>query len=105
MPVSIEVKVVPSSGKQECFWDKSGKLKCFLKSPAEKGKANNELLKLLAKYLEISALNLKIISGATARKKLVKIDCEISREKIELAFESQKKDDKESQCQIFTGKV
>ena len=41
MSLVIEIKVFPSSGRQKFVIDKSGKLKCYLKNPPEKGKAKN----------------------------------------------------------------
>jgi uncharacterized protein (TIGR00251 family) len=72
--VIISIKVFPSSGKQQWILDKSGQLKCYLKSQPEKGKANQELIKLLAKQLEIPQTNIQIISGATTRIKRLKIE-------------------------------
>ena len=46
MALIITVKVVPASGRNQWVIDKSGALKCFLKSPAEQGKANKELIKI-----------------------------------------------------------
>ena len=69
MPLIIEVVVKPNSGKSLCTLDKSGNLTCFLKSPPEKGRANKELIKLLAKALRITQQAVEIIGGATSRKK------------------------------------
>ena len=69
----IEVKVVPSSGKSECKLDKAGRLKCYLKSPAERNEANTELVKLFAKALKVTQQEVLIIAGATSRTKKVKI--------------------------------
>ncbi len=69
----IEVKVVPSSGKSECKLDKSGRLKCYLKSPPERNEANNELVKLFAKALKLTQNEVEIVSGMTSRTKKLKI--------------------------------
>ena len=74
----LEIKVVPSSGKQLCRLDASNALKCFLKSPPEKGKANGELIKLLSEKLNIAQAAVTIVSGAAARKKRVKIDTNLT---------------------------
>ena len=78
MALLIEIKVIPNSGKQKVFLDKSKQLKCYLKSTPEKGKANLELIKFLAKELSITKNDISIISGATTRKKKLKINTEIS---------------------------
>ncbi len=77
MAVFIEVKVVPSSGRQILVRDKSGIIKCFLKSPPEKGKANDELVSLFCSFLKISSDRVFIVQGSASRKKLIKIDIEM----------------------------
>ena len=73
MALIIEIKVVPSSGKSDWLIDKSGCLKWFLKSPPEKGEANKELIKALAKQLKVPQQDIEIIGGLTSRKKILKI--------------------------------
>jgi len=80
MTLVIEVKVIPSSGKQQCTTDKSGTIKCYLKSAPEGGKANAELIKFLSKQLKVSQKQITILTGTTSRKKRIKIDAKLSRE-------------------------
>jgi uncharacterized protein (TIGR00251 family) len=82
MPIQLDVKVVPSSGRVGLQMDKSGNFKCYLKSPPEKGKANQELIKLLAKLLHIGQENISIVSGLTSRKKRISIRMDISYEQL-----------------------
>ncbi len=79
MALVIAVKVQPVAGKSGPVLDKDGNLKWFLKSPAEDGKANNELIKSIAYFLKISIENIEIIAGATARKKLIKIHASLTQ--------------------------
>lgn len=78
MPLIFSIKVVPSSGKSLCKLDKSGKIKCYLKKPPERGLANKELVKMLAKALNVTQNKIEIIAGMTKREKKVKIDLDIS---------------------------
>lgn len=78
MSLIVDIKVVPSSGKQKCILDKSGKLKCYLKSPPEKGLANLELVKYLSKALSISQNYIEIIAGLTSRNKRLKIEMDLT---------------------------
>ena len=78
MALLIEIKVIPSSGRQRFFKDKSGQLKCYLKSAPEKGKANTELINLVSKKLGIPKSKISVPFGATSRKKRLKIDLEIN---------------------------
>lgn len=78
MAVIIECKVIPGSGQQKFIRDKSGILKCFLKSPPEKGKANDELIKFISSLLKIQSHLVTIVQGHTVRKKKVKIETQAS---------------------------
>ncbi|MGQ0796090.1 MAG: DUF167 domain-containing protein [Nitrosopumilaceae archaeon] len=42
-------------------------------SEPEKGKANKELIEKISKYLGVTKSNVRIISGAKSRKKLVEV--------------------------------
>jgi uncharacterized protein (TIGR00251 family) len=74
MVLTFEIKVVPSSGRVAWAYDKNGTLKCFLSSPPEKGKANKELIKLIAKVLNVPQLSVAIVSGATTRNKRIEVE-------------------------------
>lgn len=78
----FDVKVTPSSSKKGWSIDKSGNLKCHLKSPAENGKANAELIKGLSKALSIPQDMITIVSGELSRKKRIKIDTEMTFNKL-----------------------
>lgn len=82
----IEIKVVPCAGKSGLTLTRDGKLKCFLKSSPEKGRANAELLALLARTLEIPIASVEIMSGYTVRTKRIKIDAPVSIEDIYKRF-------------------
>jgi hypothetical protein len=78
MALVIEVKVVPSSGRVLWKLEEGDRLKCYLKSPPEKGKANKELLGLISKALKLPISACAIISGATSRVKRLRIETEYS---------------------------
>ena len=78
MPLVLTVKVIPSSGRSACALDATGRLKCHLKNPPERGKANAELCALLAKAAGLSRDAGTIIAGQTSRTKTLKIDADIS---------------------------
>lgn len=78
MALTIELKVVPSSGRSAWALDKSGILKCFLKNPPEKGKANKELITVIAQALRIPQADIMIISGEIIKKKKVLIKSSIT---------------------------
>jgi uncharacterized protein len=73
MAYVFDVKVVPSSGRNKWQLDATGRLKCYLKNPPERGLANEELIKLLAKALGVPRDHVTILAGATSRNKRIRI--------------------------------
>jgi uncharacterized protein len=70
----LAIKVMPGSAKTE-FREimADGTYKIAIAAAPEKGKANTELVKFLARELSVLKSRLIIISGAGERTKLVKI--------------------------------
>ncbi len=69
MEGEIKVKVKPNSAKNEVLGlDEQGFLRVNVKAPAQKGKANKELIKLLSKHFK---KKVEIISGLKSREKRV----------------------------------
>lgn len=77
MALIVEIKVVPSSGKQACKLE-GERLKCYLKAAPQKGKANKELIAYLAKMVGIPAAQVSIIAGQTARTKRISIEAPLT---------------------------
>ena len=67
------IKVIPKSSQTEIIEKKDDFLKIKLKAVPEKGKANAELIKFLAKYFKTAKSNINIIKGKTGRNKIVDI--------------------------------
>lgn len=86
MPLVIDVKVSPSSGRNAWKIDKSGMLKAYLKSPPERGLANQELIKEIAHALRLPLKEVAIISGQTSRNKKIKINATITYEQVLVAL-------------------
>lgn len=78
MAITLTLKAVPSSGRQSLIRDKSGALKCYLKSPPERGKANAELIKFIAKELGLPQQALELVAGHTDRKKVIRIQTNLT---------------------------
>lgn len=82
MALIIDIKVVPASGKQLLILEKNNRIKCFLKNPPERGKANQELIKLLAAELKLPQQAIEIITGHTGRLKKIKINASYTYDQI-----------------------
>lgn len=82
MAITLTFKAVPSSGRQAVVRDKSGMLKCFLKSAPERGKANAELVKFLAKQLGLTQQAVELVAGHTDRTKIVRIQTALTQDAV-----------------------
>ena len=69
-----QVKVKPNSKQQKIEEAADGSLTVHLKSPPVDGKANEELIKLLAAKFNVSKSQITIKAGVASRSKLVEID-------------------------------
>lgn len=84
--MKIKIKVVPQAGRQKIMLDASGTLKLYVHSPAEDGKANRELIKLLADALKIPQKNIDIVQGLISRSKVLEIEGFSSEDEIKQAL-------------------
>ncbi len=82
MALFLEVKVIPSAGRFSCVREVSGMLKCRLKNPPERGKANKELVTAIARALRIPLDLVVIVSGQTSRRKRLRIDAPVTEEMV-----------------------
>ena len=71
--VILKIKVKPNSKQQNILEEPDGSLKISLKSPPVEGKANQELIKLLAKKFGVSKSEIIIKAGLSSRNKLVEL--------------------------------
>ncbi len=69
-----KVKVKPNSKQQKITEEEDGSLTVNLKSPPVEGKANEELIKLLAEKFNLPKSSIRIKSGLSSRQKLIEID-------------------------------
>lgn len=72
--MKVQVKVKPNSKQQKIEEFPDGSLVVFLKSPPVDGKANQELIKLLAKKFQVPKSNIVIKSGVSSRNKWIEIE-------------------------------
>lgn len=72
--VEITIRVIPKSRQQRLGGWYGDALKIYLRSPPEKGAANEELLTFLAKILHIPSSHLTLIQGKTSKNKRVRVE-------------------------------
>ena len=73
MALKIWVTVKPQAKKEEIVAVADGSFMASVQAPARQGKANEALIELLASYFSTSKSSVRIIRGATSRKKLIEI--------------------------------
>lgn len=69
----LKIKVEPRSSKAGVVGPYGDALKVKLTSPPVEGKANKELIELLAKEFGIPKRDIEIISGQSSKNKIVKL--------------------------------
>jgi uncharacterized protein (TIGR00251 family) len=69
----IYVKTVPRSAKNEIIKISEGEYKAKITAPPVEGAANAMLIKILAEHFGIPKNEIKILSGKTAKIKLLEI--------------------------------
>jgi len=74
IPLRLQVKVVPGASRDGIAGWLGDSLKVRVKAPAERGKANAAVVRLLAETLEIPADRLRIVAGGSSPRKVVEID-------------------------------
>lgn len=69
----ISIKVIPRSSQSKIQIQPDGSLKVKLKNSPVFGRANDELVKLLAEYYQISKSQIEITKGAKAKNKIINV--------------------------------
>lgn len=71
--ITLSVRIQPRASKNEIITMENGGLKIRLTSPPVDGAANEALIKFLSDVLSIAKSQVEIVSGHTAREKIVRI--------------------------------
>jgi uncharacterized protein (TIGR00251 family) len=71
--MKIQINVKPNSKQQKIEEENDGTLTVRLKSPPVDGKANQELIEILAKKFGVAKSQIVIKSGLFSRNKLIEI--------------------------------
>ncbi len=67
----INIKVIPRAKKVRI--QNGDPLRVYVNQPPEDGRANDAVIKLLAKHFDISKSQIKIIKGEKSREKIIQI--------------------------------
>ncbi len=69
----VEVKVIPKASRNLVKVE-AGRLKAYVTTAPEKGKANKSLIALLSSYFKVKPKDIRIIRGEHTPLKIIEID-------------------------------
>lgn len=72
--MTIEVKVLPKSGRDEIRGFENGILKVRVSAPPIQGKANERLIELISRAMEVPRSHVTIMKGRTSRIKTISVE-------------------------------
>jgi len=72
--VILELHVQPGAARTEFAGEYGGRLKVRLAAPPVDGKANAALVAFLAQYYGVPKRNVRIVAGASSRRKRILIE-------------------------------
>ena len=70
----IQLKVVPGASRDEISGWLGDSLKLRVRYPAEAGRANATVIKLLSTLLDVPRGSLRIVSGTSSSRKILEVD-------------------------------
>jgi uncharacterized protein (TIGR00251 family) len=71
---SLRLKVTPSASRDAVMGWEGNVLRVHVRAPAQRGKANEAVLRLLADALGVDRRRLRIVRGETSRQKVLSVD-------------------------------
>ena len=71
---SLRLKVTPSASRDAVVGWQEDVLRVHVRAPAQRGKANEAVLRLLAAALGVDRRRLRIVRGETSRQKVLSVD-------------------------------
>lgn len=71
--ITFSVRVQPRALQSNIVGEIEGSLKVKIAAPPADGKANEELIKFLAKQFDLPKRDIEIISGETAKNKIIRL--------------------------------
>lgn len=72
--VKIPLKVIPGAPKDEIAGWRGSDLTVKITAPPVEGRANEHLVRYLARIFEVSPADVSLLTGETSRRKLVQIE-------------------------------
>lgn len=71
--MKIKVKVMPNSSKEEVVQQDVSKYIVRVRAPAQEGRANEAVLRVLAAHFKVSRSSIRIVSGFGSKHKIIEV--------------------------------
>ncbi len=72
--MKLSVKVKARAREERVEKVSEGHLKVWVKAPADKGKANEDVVRVLSEYLKVPKSRIAIVSGHTSAQKTIEVE-------------------------------
>ena len=72
--MKVNIRVIPKSSQRMVQSELDGSLKVKLTAAPEKGKANKQLVEVLAEHYQVSKSKIRILKGTASKNKIVDVD-------------------------------
>lgn len=69
----LQIRATPRASRNRIELDLAGRIKVFVTSPPEDGRANQAICELVAKFLGVPKSSVEIASGHTSREKSLRL--------------------------------
>ena len=86
----LEVRVSPGSSRSKVSGLHGGGIKVAVRAPPQKGRANEEVIEVLAEFFGVPERNVSVVSGHTSKTKRVRL-IGLTAQQIEAALRSNPK--------------
>ncbi len=89
--IIIEVHVQPNSSRDEIVELQNSRFKVKVTAPPEGGQANERLIEIISRALDVSKSGVKIVRGGKSRLKILKI-MGVNRDKLDFFIKGLRQD-------------
>lgn len=69
--MQIKIRVIPRARQSKIVAESDGSLRVYTNVAPTDGKANDAVVKMLAKYLDVPKTQIKIVRGETSHDKII----------------------------------
>lgn len=72
--MKIQVKIKPNARHEKIITHDDGRLELHIKAPPIEGRANAEVIRLLAKHFKVTQADIQIVAGEHSKNKVIRLN-------------------------------